>query len=335
MDFDDGRLDDPAFLAEADDHLRLIASAGARLRIEAEAAAGPITALAGAERPRAVLALGTEARLLRAVLEPVCPVPFVAWQAATLPGWVGPLDLVVVTGSADERLLPSVYEATRRGCGIIWSRHPDAPGAELLDRRSTVLPSVTSDPLTAAMVLLAALHSAGLGPFVHLESIADAMDQVAERCSVHSDLVANPAKVIASQLAGGVPLVFGTSVLSARAARRIAEALRKASGRIALAADARELLPVVEGAPLRDLFADPFESPTDTPPTLLFLDEGHVDDVGVEILVEVAESRDLRISRISRHEGGPVEQYATILQEGLFAATYLQVGLGRPFRGVR
>lgn len=330
--FDDGRLDDPDALAAADQQLRLLASAGARLRVEAEAATAPLAQLDGRERPRALLALGTEARFLRAVLEPVCPVPFVAWQESTLPGWVGPLDLVVVQGP-EKALLPGIHEATRRGCQVIWSARPDAAGVEFLDHRSTLLPSSTGDPLAAAIVLLAALHAVGLGPFVHMESIADSMDAVAEACSIHADLVTNPGKVLASEVADGLPLVFGTSVLAARAARRIAEALRKASGRVALAAEAGELMSVVQGAAERDLFADPFEERTETPPTLLFLDDRLVEpSAHVEDLLEAAHARDIRVSRITRSEHSEVERYATMLQEGLFAASYLQVGLGREFR---
>ena len=43
-----------------------------------------------------MIAAGPDSRLLRAVLEPWCPVPFVAWPDPALPGWAGSLDLVVV-----------------------------------------------------------------------------------------------------------------------------------------------------------------------------------------------------------------------------------------------
>ena len=60
-------------------------------------------------------------------------------------------------------------------------------------------------------------------------------------------------------LADAQPLVWGGSVLAARASRRVAEALRAASGRAALAADADALLPMLESVAPRDPFADPFE----------------------------------------------------------------------------
>src|SRR5580692_8440036 len=95
-EFDDTRLDDPESLAEVDTALRGLAEAGARVRHEVNAATDAMAALGDLLRPRAVVAAGADARLLRAVLEPWCPVPFVAWPGPSLPGWAGALDLVVV-----------------------------------------------------------------------------------------------------------------------------------------------------------------------------------------------------------------------------------------------
>ena len=64
--------------------------------------------------------------------------------------------------------------------------------------------------------------------------------------------------MLAIALADTNPLVWGGSVLAARAARRVAESIRRASGRTALAGDAEHLLPVIEAARPRDVFDDPF-----------------------------------------------------------------------------
>src|SRR5690606_11890047 len=99
MPFDDGRLDDESVLARFDALLRTRAGAGARVRRGA-VTAGPALQhavdLRAGTRPRAVIAAGPDSRLLRVVLEPVCPVPFLAWPGPGLPGWAGSLDLVVV-----------------------------------------------------------------------------------------------------------------------------------------------------------------------------------------------------------------------------------------------
>ena len=78
LDFDDSRLENADVLDAAAPLLMNLAGSGARVRREAATAEAPLAALTDADRPRAVIAYGPEARLLRAVLEPVCPVPFVA-----------------------------------------------------------------------------------------------------------------------------------------------------------------------------------------------------------------------------------------------------------------
>lgn len=74
-------------------------AAGARIRSEALDARIPADLTM---TPRGVIVAGAEARLIRAVLEPVCPVPLIAWPLPGLPGWVGALDLVVVLASEAE-----------------------------------------------------------------------------------------------------------------------------------------------------------------------------------------------------------------------------------------
>src|SRR3954464_11024487 len=117
-----------------------------------------------------------------------------------------------------------------------------------------------------------------LGPQTDAEEVAKALDDVAVSCSPFRDLSVNPAKMLAIALADATPLVWGGSVLAARAARRIAESMRRASGRTALAGDAEHLLPVIASAPAHDVFEDPFADPGDEPadlrPALVVLDDG-------------------------------------------------------------
>lgn len=333
-EFDDGRLEDPVALQQADDLLRRLAGAGARVRIEAEKASAPLTALASVQ-PRAIIAVGAEARLVRAMLEPTAPVPLVAWPRHGLPGWVGPLDLVVVMapegGTGD--LIATVHEAVRRGCMVLIACPPISAIAEHAGSRSTtLLPTSTGDSLAVAVHMLNVLAQLRLGPEVGPLAVADAMDEVAEQCSPFVDLAANPAKDLALSLADGLPLVWGGSVLAARAARRVGEALRAASGRPALAADAEELGIVLDAASARDPFADPFLSATsDRPPVLLILDDGMGDEavhVARNRLRGRAEIKDSRVCQIHHHDGTEIERYAALLLTGWFAAAYLEVGLG-------
>ena len=335
--FDDSSLENPEALASADAILRRLAEAGARVRRETDNALEPINELGDLPQPRAVIAAGAEARFIRAMLEPVCPVPFVAWPAHGLPGWVGALDLVVVMASdhAAPGLIATVHEAVRRGSQLIIACPKASLIAEHAASRSTVLlPTATADPLAAAIVMLSGLNEMQLGPEVRPDLVANAMDRVAEECSPFADVAENPAKDLAMGLADAQPLVWGGSVLAARASRRLAEALRAASGRAALAADADELLPIVETAGPRDPFEDPFEdsAPADRRPTLMLIDDGNNEAIirsDHERLLAAAELNDVRVCAIAHWTGSDVERYASLLQTGMYAAVYLAVGLGR------
>jgi hypothetical protein len=337
--FDDALLDDATALQAADVDLRRLAEAGSRVRREVGASDEVGGLLDQFDVPRALIVAGTDARLLRAVLEPWCPVPFVAWPGPGLPGWAGPLDLVVVLapGGGDSGTASACTEAIRRGCGLIAACPPHSVLAEHAQGRySIVMPTHTDDALAAAVVVLQALHHIGLGPEVDGEAVAEALDEVAIACSPHHDISANPAKDLALALADGLPLVWGGSVLSARAGRRVAEALRRRSGRPALAADAEHLLPVMSETVDRDLFADPFADPAPaTRPALVVLDDGAEEPAIREQrgrLTYTAQDRGVRICTVEAKDGPGVARYASLLATGSYAAVYLGVGLGRTGR---
>jgi hypothetical protein len=334
--FDDGRLEDERVLASYDGPLRHLAESGARVRIEAGGAVDALAALETESQPRAVVATGEDARLLRAVLEPWCPVPFVAWPGPGLPGWTGSLDLVVVLGpgGGDELTASAVRDATRRGCSLVTACPPRSILAEhAAGRHSTVLPTQTGDSLAAAVVMLLALHTLGVGPAVDAEEVARVLDDVAVACSPHRDIAVNPAKDLALAFADLLPLVWGGSVLAARAARRVAETIRRTTGRPALAADEGHLVPVIEAARPRDLFADPFAESDTTPtrPGLLVFDDGTEEAVIREErgrLVASAGSHGVRVRTLQAEEGSEMARYAALVSTGSYAARYLEIGLG-------
>jgi hypothetical protein len=338
MPFDDGRLDDEAVLARFDALLRTQAEAGARVRREAVAAAAAlghaVDHLAGT-RPRAVIAAGPDSRLLRAVLEPVCPVPFLAWPGPGLPGWAGTLDLVVVLAPQgdDVATARAVAEAVRRGCPLVVACPASSLVAEhAAGRYSTILPTTTSDQLATAIVMLDLLDRLDLAPETDPEKVAAALDDVALACGPRQDLAVNPAKILAIGIAETNPLLWGGTVLAARAGRRIAESVRRATGRTALAADAEHLLPVLEAAAPADVFADPFagSAQAEARPSLVVLDDGFA-DVGLaetrDRLVDAARERGVRVEQVTTPAEGDVCRYAALLATGTYAAAYLRIGV--------
>ncbi len=333
--FDERALDDPQALAGVEDRLRAVAGWGAEVRRASAAADAAIAGLRPGDRPRAVVAAGPDGRLVRAVLEPSCPVPFVAWPHGGLPGWAGPLDLVVVvsrTGSEPEEVTIAT-EALRRGCSIVAAVPPRSVVAVMVEgRHAVVLPAGSSEPLALAVPVLCGLHALGLGPEVDAEGVANALDAVAERCSPARPIEDNPAKLLALSLGAAVPVLWGGSALAARAARRVAEALRAASGRPALSGDEAQLLPLLERAPRRDIFADPDDDPAAgaSRPVLVLLDDG-ADSAPLRVtrgrLLAAAEARGVPVHTVGAAEGSDVGRYGSLLATGVFAATY--AGLGR------
>ena len=263
-----------------------------------------------------MIAAGPDSRLLRAVLEPWCPVPFVAWPGPALPGWAGSLDLVVVL--APDGADPGTAVRRRRG------RTPRLPGrrrlpADVAGRRARRRP-LEHDP--ADRHPRPARHrrrdarlprpGRSSGPRADAEQVAEALDAVAIACSPHRDLAVNPAKMLAIALADTNPLVWGGSVLAARAARRVAESIRRASGRTALAGDAEHLLPVLEAARAARRLRRPVRrrAAASARPMLLVLDDGAEEPVVREQrgrLQAAAAGRGVRVETVDhrrRHRGG-------------------------------
>jgi len=337
--FDESRLDDETALARHDGPLRWLAESGARVRREVSAAAEATEAAVANSRemqarPRAVIAAGPDSRLLRAVLEPWCPVPFVAWPGAALPGWAGSLDLVVVLAPDGHGVgaASAVAEAVRRGCQVVVACPPGSTVAEhAAGRWSHILPTSSNDQLATAVVMLEFLERITLGPTVDSERVAGALDDVAIACSPHRDLAVNPAKMLAIALADATPVVWGGSVLAARAARRIAESIRRASGRTAIAGDAEHLLPVIEAARQRDVFDDPFsDDGGELRPMLLVLDDGTEEALVREDrgrLLAAAEARGVRVETLTADEPTEIARYASLFLSGSYAAEYLRLGL--------
>jgi len=201
-----------------------------------------------------------------------------------------------------------------------------APANALILEESGSVPRLLiqeDDPFMEAVLACKVLDLLGLGPDLDLSVLADALDSVADACGPRFGLETNLAKNLACALADSIPLVWGESVLAARASRRVAEALREATCLPALAADADALRPLIETSQPRDVFADPFEDASATMGvTLLILDDGEP-PTRIPDLALVAERSSVRVETISYVHANPVVRYGGILLQALFAAAYL------------
>ncbi|GAA1856945.1 SIS domain-containing protein [Actinomadura bangladeshensis] len=236
---DPSRLEDgeAAEAADPGGMLRQVASSAAQVREAQRAAAeAGVAALAEDGRPRAVVVAGSGADgvagdLLAAVCGAGCAVPVSTVRGYRLPGWVGAADLVIaVSGSGStEETLEVAAEAARRGCRLMFAGAPDSPLADLAARtrgvfvpvRSAGQPRAALWGLAVPLVLAARTLRLADVPDAVLESTAALLEDVAHRCRPSSEPFVNPAKRIALDLAGDVPLVWGSSAVAATAAYRL------------------------------------------------------------------------------------------------------------------
>ena len=138
--------------------------------------------------------------------------------------------------------------------------------------------------------------------------------------------------MLAITLADANPLVWGGSVLAARAARRVAESIRRASGRTALAGDAEHLLPVIEAARPRDVFDDPFAEGGGRPAAGAAdprrRRRGRRSSASTAAGSRRPPTRSRYASRrVTAEEPSEVARYASLLLSGTYAAEYLRLGL--------
>jgi glucose/mannose-6-phosphate isomerase len=239
-EYDADLLDDPGRLASGDPAgmLRAVATGAAQVRESAQLAAeAGVAALADDGRPRAIVTTGMGGSgiaggMLAAVAGPGCPVPIVVHRGDGLPGWVGAADLVVAvscSGTTDETV-SAAEVALRRGARMLGVGAPHSPLSDLVARAHGVYVSLdAAGRLPRAMVwalatpLMVAADALGLlsCPAAAIEAVAARLEEVAVACRPDSESFLNPAKELAAELAGSLPMVWGAGLLMGTAAYRL------------------------------------------------------------------------------------------------------------------
>ena len=368
---DDALLDNRAALEAFDpgQMLRHTASAGAQVRESAALAAeANLTSIADEGRPRAVVVAGqgTAARtgdILATVAGPRCPVPVLAHRSPGIPGWVGAADVVIAVSASGRspEALSAAEAAARRGARLVAIGRPDSELQSVAEgARAPFIPVPRRGPARSGLwgltipVLLAA-RTLGLVKVTEADiaETAARLDADAERCRPAAESFVNPAKSLALDLAGSIPIVWGSSSLATVAARRFADTLSAnarypvVAGALAEAARGRVgLLDGVYGAlgeADRDIFADRSDDVDDSKTRLrlvLLRDGGLAEDDGTEpeplaveerraeVVQEIAERRGVRVSVLTAEGGSPLERLASLVAVPDFASLYLAMAHG-------
>lgn len=374
-----GRLDDAAVLTAADpgEMLRQVASAAAQIR-EAQllAAEAGIGRLAADGRPRAVVVAGMGGSgicgdVLAAVCGLSCPVPVVTVRGYRLPGWVGAADLVLAvscSGSTQETLAVAA-EAIRRGCRLVCVGGRSTPnggdgGAEgtfpqeaqesplaaiaaqgrapFVPVRSAGQPRAMLWALTIPLILTA--RTAGLldVPDEVLETTAARLEEISHRCRPASESFLNPAKQLALDLAGTVPMIWGTSQLAGVAAYRFACQLNENAKYPAVAGELPEAghnqvvaLDGIFGAGRpggeeADFFRDRTEEPETGLHLVVLRDTEEHPQVarGRAVSAELARARGVPVSEFAAEGDHRLERIASLIAFADYTTVYLAIALG-------
>ena len=234
------RLDDVALLETADPSsmLRQVASSAAQVREAARSAAeASLGGLAAGGRPRAIVVTGMggsgiAGEVLAAVAGQGCPVQVTTVHDYRLPGWVGAADLVIAVScsGATEETLSAAEEAVRRGCRLLGVGSQGSPLAGVAEQANAPFIGVKASGMPRSMLwglsVPLVVAAARLGvldmPEDAYESAAAELERVAHLCRPDSEAFVNPAKTLALELSGTLPMIWGTSQLTGVAAARFA-----------------------------------------------------------------------------------------------------------------
>ena len=368
MPLDQGILDDVEALETADTGSMLLATAtsAAQVREAATACADAgLHRIAGEGRPRAVVVLGSGTAalagdLLATLAAPGSPTPVLVVRGNELPAWVGAADLAIAVSASGRaaETLAATDEAIRRGARLVTVSAEGSPldlRGEQASAPHVVVPGdrpARASLWSMAVPVLLAADALGMlsVPADAIEATAEVLVRYAERCRPSYESFLNPAKTFAVDLAGTLPLVWGTPPVGGLAASRLAAQLTRNAKVPALPGVLPEALHTVLGC-FDGVFGSglPGTRPID-PLEALFRDRGDDADEDSEPQLKLVLLRDNRelpaIARACRRRGcaragaghrrdvaagrGRQPARAVCLAGG---AGGLRLGLPRPARG--
>ena len=346
------RLDKTALLAEADpaDMLRQVASSAAQVRTAVRATReADLDGIIAAGRPRAIVVTGmggsgVAGDVLAAICGPGCPVQVVAVHDYQLPAWVGAADLVIAVSCSGgtEETVAAATAAVRRGCRLVGVGGEGSPLAMIAEQarapfigvRSAGMPRATLWGLSVPLVVIAGLLGLVDIPADGYELAAAELERVSHLCRPDSESFVNPAKTLALELAGALPMIWGTSPLAGVAAYRFACQLNENAKYPAVAG----ALPEANHNQVV-AFDGPFapgpggiggEEPAVPLRLVLLRDSREHPQVSRrrEESARLAAGRGIGVTELAASGDGPLERLASLVQLIDYATVYLAIALG-------
>jgi len=359
IDVDESRLDDAAALAAIDPSgmLRAVASSAAQVRMGQTAAhdAG-FADVAALGRPRALVVAGMGGSgiagdVFASVVGLSSPVPIIVHRGPGLPGWAGAADVVVAVSCSGttEETLSAADEAVRRGATLLGVGAAGSPLARRCEQaRGAFAPVVTQvgpratlwGLATPLLVLGARLGLVDLGRGDEfLEAAASRLEAVAETCRPDRESFVNPGKSLALELAGSLPMIWGTGQIGGVAALRmtcqLAENAKYPAVSGVLSEAHHNQVVTFDGAFAAaqsddDIFRDRVDDGADVRLRLVLLrdDDNPASVRRARVSEEVASRRAVATTTITAEGASPIERLASLVCLTDFATVYLAIAQG-------
>jgi glucose/mannose-6-phosphate isomerase len=352
---DTDRLNDVAELVSADssDMLRAVATSASQIRASLTAVRDTeLNRLGHGDRPRALVVTGMggsgiSGDVLGAVAGLGCPVPVVVHRGDGLPGWVGAADIVVAVSCSGttQETLGAAAEAARRGSRLVGVGTADSPLERIAQQARGDFVTITRElsprsslwALSIPLLVLAdRLGMLDLGSDdADLETTARRLETIAETCRPDRDLFSNPAKRLAAELSGTLPMIWGIGGVGGVAATRAAAQFAENAKLPAVAGTLPEAHhnqvvsfdgAMAGGSAAEDLFRDRVEDPDPVRLRLLLIRDDAADAGAAArgaVSERVAHARGVGVSEVVAAGTSAIERLASLIGLVDYASVYL------------
>jgi glucose/mannose-6-phosphate isomerase len=296
---------------------------------------------------------GLAGEMLAAVCGQGCRVPITTVRGHRLPGWVGAADLVIAVSGpgGTEETLTAAVEAVRRGCRLLCVGAGQSPLADIAVQAGVPFVPVRPAGPERTMLwgltipLLLAGRALGLTDVTAetLERTAGVLEDMSHQCRPASESFVNPGKQVALEIAGSLPVIWGTSPLTGTAAHRFASQLAANAGYPAVHGELPSAWhdqaamfdgPFAAGSGASaqdDFFRDRVDEPEPTRLSLVLVHdvEEHPQVTRRrEIAAEFARDRAVPVVELTTRGTHPLERLAGLIAHIDYISVYLALAVG-------
>jgi glucose/mannose-6-phosphate isomerase len=336
--------------------LPAVASSGAQMR-EASTSINrsDLAEISKGQQPRNIVVAGLGGSgvggdVLKAVIGQSTPLPIISERSHSLPGWVGPMDVVIGVSCSGmtEETLSTTAEAGRRGARVITI---GAGGSDLEKLSNSIAGAIhfaidakgrspRASLWTHATPLLMVANALGITNIneKEFEIAADLMDELSVANGPSVPLGENSAKALALSCAESLPMVWGTGMIGATAAGRfmaqLAENAKIPAAHGELPEVGHNQIVTFDGvlaaaAPARDIFRD--DELIDRRTHLFILrdtNEHPAVEKRIGIVSQIAADRNVPVTLIQAQDGHPISRLASLVIPTDWASVYAGLALG-------